>query len=118
MAPETFLACRLLYILAKKDEEGGDMKFYMANYNGSVSEGMNYKEQGAGNDLYLHFPELKAIINRYPFKAIDIRLTNGDRLRIYDINKNKNLNTSNTTDKYSPQIIEEITNEKRTLINS
>ncbi len=38
MAPETFLACRLLYTLAKKDEEGGDMKFYMANYNGSVSD--------------------------------------------------------------------------------
>ena len=63
------------------------MKYYMANYTGSVSEGMNYKQQGSSNDLYLLFPELKAIINRYSFKAIDIRLTNGDRLRIYDINK-------------------------------
>ena len=94
------------------------MKYYMANYTGSVSEGMNYKQQGSGNDLYLLFPELKAIISRYPFKAIDIRLTNGDRLRIYDINKNKSLNTSNTIEKYIPQIMEEMTDEKRTFINS
>jgi hypothetical protein len=92
MAPGTFLACRLLYTLTKKDKEGGDMKFYMASYNGSVADGMNYKEQGSGNDLYRHFPELKKIIDRYPFKAIDFRLTNGDRLRIYDINKNRSLN--------------------------
>jgi hypothetical protein len=94
------------------------MKYYMANYTGSVSEGMNYKQQGSGNDLYLLFPELKAIISRYPFKAIDIRLTNGDRLRIYDINKNKSRKPSNTTGKYNPQIMEDITNEKRTPINS
>jgi hypothetical protein len=118
MAPETFLACRLLYTLFKKDREGGNMKYYMANYTGSVSEGMNYKQQGSGNELYLLFPELKAVISRYPFKAIDIRLTNGDRLRIYDINKNKRQNTSNTTQKYIPQIMEEMTNEKRTFINS
>jgi len=67
------------------------MKYYMANYTGSVSEGMNYKQQGSSNDLYLLFPELKAIISRYPFKAIDIRLTNGDRLRIYDINKKQSV---------------------------
>jgi hypothetical protein len=94
------------------------MKYYMANYTGSVSEGMNYKQQGNGNDLYLLFPELKAIISRYPFKAIDIRLTNGDRLRIYDIKKNNNRKPSNTTEKYNPQIMEEMTNEKRTPINS
>jgi hypothetical protein len=41
----------LLYTLAKKDKEGGDMKFYMASYNGSVADGMNYKEQGSGNDF-------------------------------------------------------------------
>jgi hypothetical protein len=85
------LACRLLYTLAKKDKEDGAMKFYMASYNGSVADGMNYKEQGSGNDLYRHFPELKEIIDRYPFKAIDFRLTNGNRLRIYNINKNKRL---------------------------
>jgi hypothetical protein len=64
----------------------------MASFNGSVTEGMNYKEHGSGNDLYLHFPELKEIINRYPLKSIDFRLTNGDRFRIYDINKNHSLN--------------------------
>jgi hypothetical protein len=82
----------LLYTLAKKEREGGEMKYYMASYSGTVSDGMNYKEQGCGNDLYLHFPELREIINRYPFKTIDFRLANGDRLRIYDINKNKSLN--------------------------
>jgi hypothetical protein len=64
----------------------------MASFSGSVSDGMNYKEEGSGNDLFLHFPELKEIINRYPFKSIDFRLTNGDRLRVYDIHKNKGLN--------------------------
>ena len=118
MAPQTCLARRLLYTLSKKDREGGNMKYYMANYTGSVSEGMNYKQQGSGNDLYLLFPELKAIISRYAFKAIDIRLTNGDRLRIYDINKNKRQNTAKTTAKYNPPMMEESTHEKRTLINS
>ena len=70
------------------------MKYYMANYSGSVSEGMNYTQQGNGNDLYLHFPELKTLINRYPLKAIDLRLTNGDRLRIFDIHKNRGRNTA------------------------
>ena len=73
------------------------MKYYMANYTGSVSEGMNYTQQGSGRDLYLLFPELKALISRYPLKAIDIRLTNGDRLRIFDIHKNKVRNTALTT---------------------
>ena len=92
MAAPTVLAYRLLYTLVKKDKEGGDMRYYMSSFSGSVSDGMNYKQEGSGNDLYLHFPELREIINRYPFKSIDFRLTNGDRLRIYDINKNKNLN--------------------------
>jgi hypothetical protein len=65
----------------------------MASYSGSISEGMNYKEEGSGKDLYRNFPELRDIINRYPLKSIDFRLTNGDRLRIYDINKNTRLNT-------------------------
>jgi hypothetical protein len=82
----------LLYTLFRKNKEGADMRYYMASYNGSVSDGMNYKEQGSGNGLYLHFPELKEVINRYPFKSIDFRLTNGDRLRVYDINKSKGLN--------------------------
>ena len=69
------------------------MRYYMASYSGSVSDGMNYKEEGGGKDVYLHFPELREIINRYPLKSIDFRLTNGDRLRIYDINKGTRLST-------------------------
>ena len=69
------------------------MRYYMASFSGSVSDGMNYKEEGSGKDLYLHFPELREIIDRYPLKSIDFRLTNGDRLRIYDINKSTRLNT-------------------------
>ena len=68
------------------------MKYYMASYSGSVTDGMNYTDRGSGNDLYLHFPELREIINRYPFKTIDFWLTNGDRLRVYDIDKNRSLN--------------------------
>ena len=63
------------------------MKYYMASYSGSLMEGMNYKAHGSEKDLYLIFPELKAIIDRYPLRAIDFRLVNGDRLRIYDIGK-------------------------------
>ena len=86
------MACRLLYTIAKKERAGGEMKYYMASYSGTVSDGMNYKVQGNGSDLYRHFPELREVINRYPFKSIDFRLANGDRLRIYDIHKNKSLN--------------------------
>jgi hypothetical protein len=67
------------------------MKYYMASYNGSVSDGMNYKEHGCEKDLYQLFPELKEIINRYPLRTIDFRLVNGDRLRIYDIHRNNRL---------------------------
>jgi len=90
--PGTFLACPLLYTLVKKEREDGEMKYYMASYSGTVSDGMTYKAQGSGSDLYRHFPELREVINRYPFKSIDFRLANGDRLRIYDINKNMSLN--------------------------
>ena len=69
------------------------MRYYMASFSGSVSDGMNYKEEGSGKDLYLHFPELREIIDRYPLKSIDFRLTNGDRFRIYDINKRTHLNS-------------------------
>jgi hypothetical protein len=64
----------------------------MASYNGSFTNGMNYKELGGEKDLYQLFPELEAIINRFPLRTIDFRLINGDRLRIYDINKNNSLN--------------------------
>jgi hypothetical protein len=86
------LAYPLLYTLVKKEREGGKMKYYMASYSGTVEDGMNYKVQGSGSDLYLHFPELREVINHYPFKTIDFRLANGDRFRIYDIHKNQSLN--------------------------
>lgn len=63
------------------------MKLYVSSYNGSDSDGMNYKKHGRENDLYQLFPELREVINRYPFKIIDFRLANGDRLRIYDIQR-------------------------------
>lgn len=68
------------------------MKYYTASYNGSVTEGMNYKEHGSEKDLFLLFPELKAIINRLPLRTIDFRMANGDRLRIYNIHHNMSLN--------------------------
>ena len=68
------------------------MKFYIASHSGIASDGMSYKELGGHEDLNSLFPELTQIINRYPFRTMDIRLMNGDRLRIYDINKNRNLN--------------------------
>lgn len=64
----------------------------MASYNGSVTEGMDYKEHGSEKDLFMLFPELQAIINRLPLRTIDFRMANGDRLRIYNIHHNKNLN--------------------------
>jgi hypothetical protein len=67
------------------------MQYYRASYNGSVSEGMSYTEHGSEKDLFLLFPELKAIINRLPLRTIDFRMTNGDRLRVYDINQNEKL---------------------------
>ena len=63
------------------------MKFYMASYSGSSSDGMTYKKHGREKDLYRLFPELKAVINRYPLRTIDFRLANGDRLRVYDIQR-------------------------------
>lgn len=94
------------------------MKFYIASHSGIASDGMSYKEFGGHKDLSSLFPELTKILKRYSFRTIDIRLTNGDRLRIYDINKAGCLNTWNTNAKFEPQKIEEMTDEKRALINS
>jgi len=94
------------------------MKFYIASHSGVASEGMRYKELGGHADLNSLFPELPEIINRYSFRTMDIRLINGDRLRIYDINKNRRLNTWNTDVKFNPQNREEMTDEKRAFINS
>ena len=54
------------------------MKFYLASYSGSDSDGMIYRKHGRERDLYQLFPELREVINRYPFKTIDFRLANGD----------------------------------------
>jgi len=80
------LACRLLLPCIKKTKGGAKMKFYLASYSGSDSDAMIYRKHGRERDLYQLFPELREVINRYPFKTIDFRLANGDRLRIYDIN--------------------------------
>jgi hypothetical protein len=61
----------------------------MASYNGSVGEGMQYKQHGSEKDVYQLFPELKAIIRRLPLRTIDFREANGDRFRIYNIHLNK-----------------------------
>lgn len=94
------------------------MKFYIASHSGIATDGMSYKELGGHEDLNSLFPDLTQIINRYPFRTMDIRLTNGDRLRIYDINKNRRLNTWNTDVKFNPHNREEMTDEKRAFINS
>ena len=65
------------------------MRYYMASYNGSVSDGMNYKAHGSEKDVFQLFPELKAIIKRLPLRTIDFRMANGDRFRIYNIHLNK-----------------------------
>ena len=69
------------------------MKFYIASHSGIASDGMSYKEFGGHKDLNSLFPELTKILKRYSFRTVDIRLTNGDRLRIYDINKTEHLQT-------------------------
>ena len=94
------------------------MKFYIASHSGIATDGMSYKELGGHGDLNSLFPHLAQIINRYPFRTLDIRLINGDRLRIYDIYKNRRLNTGNTDVKFNPHNREEMTDEKRAFINS
>ena len=94
------------------------MKFYIARHSGIASDGMSYSELGGHEDLNSLFPELAKIIHRYAFRTIDIRLRNGDRLRIYDINKSGHPNAWNTDAGFNPQIRGEMTDEKRAFINS
>ena len=94
------------------------MKFYIASHSGIASDGMRYKKFGGHEDLNSLFPELTKIIRHQSFKTIDIRLINGDRLRIYDINKTGRPNAWNTGAEFNPQIMEEMTDEKRAFINS
>ena len=79
------------------------MKFYIAGYSGVDTDEMNYKKNGGDEDLYLLFPELKEVINRYQIKSIDIKFSNFDRLRIYDICKGNSRNLADTTDNYREQ---------------
>ncbi|UCE52349.1 MAG: hypothetical protein JSV31_24295 [Desulfobacterales bacterium] len=65
------------------------MKFYIAKMSEMDSDNMNYTQLGKSMDLYLKFPEFRDIINQYNLRSIDIRFVNGDRLRIYDINKGR-----------------------------
>ena len=78
------------------------MKFYIAGHSGFDTDEMNYKKNGSDEDLYLLFPELKEVINRYRIKSIDIKFSNFDRLRIYDICKGSR-NLVDTTDNYHEQ---------------
>ena len=61
------------------------MKFYIARYSGKEPDDMDYQKLGGDKELYLLFPELKEVLNSYPIKNLDVRFSNGDRLRIYDI---------------------------------
>ena len=74
------------------------MKFYIAGYNGFDPDDMDYKKLGGDQDLYVLFPELKEVISRYQIKNIDVRFSNGDRLRVYDICKGSNRNLLDTAD--------------------
>ena len=77
------------------------MKFYIAGYSGFDPDDMDYKKLGGDKDLYTLFPELKEVISRYQIKNIDVRFSNGDRLRVYDIRKANNWNPGDPTDNYS-----------------
>ena len=76
------------------------MKFYIAGYSGFDPDDMDYKKLGGDEDLYVLFPELKEVIRRYQIKNIDVRFSNGDRLRVYDIRKASSKNLAGTADNY------------------
>jgi hypothetical protein len=100
-------------------KEGIAMKFYIASHSGIASDGMSYKELGGHEDLNSLFPELAKVINcDASFRTMDIRLINGDRLRIYDINKTGRLDTWDASARFNTQNMEEMTDEKRAFINS
>jgi hypothetical protein len=76
------------------------MKFYNAGYSGFDPGDMDYKKMGGDKDLYILFPELKEVISRYQIKNIDLRFSNGYRLRVYDICKASSRNLECTADDY------------------
>ena len=77
------------------------MKFYIAGYSGFDPDDMDYKKLGGDKDLYTLFPELKEVISRYQIKNIDVRFSNGDRLRVYDIRKASKRNLEDSADNYN-----------------
>ena len=89
-----------------KEEGGATMKFYIAGYSGLQPDDMDYKKLGGVEELYGLFPELKKVLNRYTIKNIDVRFSNGDRLRVYDIYRGSNRHVGGTADNYNtPQSI-------------
>jgi hypothetical protein len=87
------------------DQEEGraKMKFYIAGHRGVGTDDMDYKKIGGDQDLYGLFPELKEVITRYQIKSIDIRFSNFDRLRIYDICKISNRSLVEPIDNHHEQ---------------
>jgi len=63
------------------------MRYYIAAYSDPDSGEMDYKKSGDEANLYLRFPEINEIIKRYNIKSLGITFANGDRLRIYGVNK-------------------------------
>ena len=91
---------------ANKEKRGATMKFYIAGYSGLQPDDMDYKKLGGDEELYGLFPELKKVLNRYTIKNIDVRFSNGDRLRVYDIYRGSNRHVGGTADNYNtPQSI-------------
>ena len=91
---------------ASKEEGEATMKFYIAGYSGLEPDDMDYKKLGGDEELYDLFPELKKVLNRYTIKNIDVRFSNGDRLRVYDICRGSSRGIGGTAGIYdSPQSI-------------
>lgn len=61
------------------------MRYYIAACCNTDFEEMNYKESGSEADLYVRYPEIKAVINTHEIRSMGITFENGDRLRIYDV---------------------------------
>jgi hypothetical protein len=93
-------------------------EIYVASYSGSVSDGMAYKKWGNEVGLYLLYPELRKIIGSYPIRTADFRLINGDRLRIYDINKNEIRLAESRPYNYHSLLVEKNAHEKTTPIHT
>ena len=65
------------------------MRYYIAACCNTDFEEMNYKESGNEAELFGRYPEIKEVINRHEIRSIGITFENGDRLRIYDVEKSR-----------------------------